>query len=248
MKLLILMLILILMTTTNLLAGTLEHEVSTTSQLRQEVELLSLEIETLKKNQQSVMDVYIQRDQELSAQILKEKFRGEQFKTQIRLSQDKLAKHAKAMKTITSQTWLKDFWSRYDNSLKLAHPLYAPKLQERIQKLKMELEQQKISYEHALLQTWFVLDNDLAQAQQAEFILSPLQVDEKLYHLEMVRFGRTKGYFRTSEGQYGQLLFNDKWQMEFFEDTSSQKMIETLLSQFKQQQKTGFYQLPGIQL
>lgn len=246
MKLLILTLVFI--TNTNLLAGTLEQEVSITSQLRQEVELLSLEIETLKKNQQSVMDVYIQRDQELSSQILKEKFRGEQFKTQIRLSQGKLAKHAQAMKTKTSQMWLKNFWSKYENSLTLAHPLYAPKLQERIKKLKMELEQQKISYEHALLQTWFVLDNDLTKAQGTEFILSPLQVDEKLYHLEMVRFGRTKGYFRTSEGQYGQLLFNDKWQMNFFEDTASQKMIETLLSQFKQQQKTGLYQLPGIQL
>ena len=245
MKLIILSILLVQVT--QVAASTLQDEVLATSKLRQEVELLSLEVENLKKSQQSEMDVYIQRDQEVSAQILKEKFRGGQLKTQIRLSQEKLKSHAKNLNTKSNEVWLKNFWKKYEESLTQAHPLYAPKLQEKIQKLKLDLEQKKISYEHALLQTWFVMERDLAKSQEAEFLLSPLQ-GEKLYHVEMVRLGRNQGYFRTAEGQYGKLYYTNKWEMNFFEDASSQKMIENLLTQFKQQQKTGLYQLPGIQL
>ncbi|MCM2349787.1 MAG: DUF3450 family protein [Bacteriovoracaceae bacterium] len=245
MKFLVLILTL---TITPSFAGKLDQTVAETSQLRQEVELISLEVENLKKGQQAEMDVYIQRDQELTAQILKEKFRQEQFNTQIQLGKKKLESYS--IKTINklSVLWLRDFWTKYEMSLDRAHPLYASKLKDRVQKLKMDFEQKKISYEHALLQTWFVLENDLNKSQEADFSLSPLQVREKLYHVEMVRLGRTKGYFRTAEGQYGQLHFNNQWELIFYDDASSKKMIETLLTQFKQQQKTGLYQLPGINL
>lgn len=228
--------------------ASLNSEVTATSQLRQEVELLSHEVETLKKSQQSEMDVYIQRHQEVTGMILKEEFRGEQLRTQIKLGQNKLEGHAKITKASGSETWLKTFWTKYDQSLDMAHPLFSRKLKERLNKLKLDLEQKKISYEHALLQTWFVMESDLSKSQEAEFLLSPLQVGEKLYHVEMVRFGRNKGYFRTAEGQYGQLVYGKAWEMKFFDDKSSQEMIETLLAQFKQQQKTGLYSLPGIQL
>lgn len=228
--------------------ASLHSEVASTSQLRQEVELLSHEVETLKKGQQSEMDVYIQRHQEVAGMILKEEFRGEQLRTQIRLGQNKLEGHAKNTKSDGSEIWLKTFWAKYDQSLDMAHPLFSRKLKERLNKLKLDLEQKKISYEHALLQTWFVMESDLSKSQEAEFLLSPLQIDEKLYHVEMVRFGRTKGYFRTAEGQYGQLIYGKAWEMTFFEDKASHEMIETLLAQFKQQQKTGLYSLPGIKL
>lgn len=221
-------------------------DIALTAELRQEVEVLSLEIENLKKAQQSEMDAYIQRDQEITGQILKEKFRNEQYKTQIKLGQTKLSQSPR--KRDQSDVWLKKFWSEYETSLKMVHPLVSSKLQERIHKLKIDLDQKKISYEHALLQTWFVLESDLTKSQDAEFILSPMQIGDKLMHVEMVRLGRTKGYFRTADGQYGKLFYNEKWDYEFYKDTSSQKMIETILTQFKQQQKSGLYQLPGIKL
>jgi hypothetical protein len=224
------------------------NEVALTSGLRQDVELLSHEVETLKKSQQSEMDVYIQRYQEVTALVLKEKFRMEQLQSQIKLSQQMLESHSKKILSKSSENWLKSFWMKYEQSLKSAHPLYGIKLQERLNKLKIDLTFKKISYEHALLQTWFVLENDLNKSQDAEFILSPLQVGEKLYHVEMVRLGRTTGYFRTAQGQYGQLSYNTNWDVSFYQDPSSISMIETLLTQFKQQQKTGLFNLPGIKL
>lgn len=228
-------------------ADSLTKEISETAQLRQEVEILSLEIENLKKSQQSQIDVYIQRDQEISAQIMKENFRSEQYLTQIKLGQTKLG-DPKNLRHRGAVSWLKSFWEEYVTSLKTVHPLSFTKLNERIQKIKLDFELQKIGYEHALLQTWFVLESDLNKAQDAEFILSPLQIGDQLLHVEMVRLGRTKGYFRTAEGKYGHLSYVKKWELEYYDDKKSHQMIETLLSQFKQQQKTGLYQLPGIKL
>lgn len=229
-------------------AQNLNSEVTATAQLRQEVELLSHEVETLKKTQQTEMDVYIQRHQEVTAQVLKEKFRYEQLKTQIKLGQGKLENHSKRILAKGPENWLKDFWAKYEESLKSAHPLYSGKLRERLEKLKVDLAFKKISYEHALLQTWFVLETDLNKSQDSEFVLSPMQLENNLYHVEMVRFGRTKGYFRTAEGQYGLLTYDGKWKVQFFNDATSRGEIETLLGQFKQQQKTGLYNLPGINL
>ncbi len=226
----------------------LNEEVSQVTNLRQEVELLSSEIEVLKKSQQAEMDVYIQRFQEVESLLLKEKFRQSQLQTQIQLGKAKLTNHLKEIKGPKSDLWIKNFWNKYLKSLSVAHPLMAEKLKDRIEKLKIELNFKKISYEHALLQTWFVLETDLNKSQDAEFVLAPLQLDGKLYHVEMVRFGRTQGYFRTSEGQYGQLTFDKKWQLQFFEDATSKTQIETLLGQFKQQNKTGFYHLPGLKI
>jgi hypothetical protein len=122
------------------------------------------------------------------------------------------------------------------------------KLNDRLQKIKLDFTQKRISYEHALLQTWYLLDEDLKKSQEAEFILAPLKIREKTYHVEMVRMGRTGGYLRTANGQYGQLHFEKDWEIVFFDDGQSKKMIEILLAQFKQQQKTGLYSLPGKNL
>jgi len=240
--------LLVLLISLPVFAQNLTDEVAKTAQLRQEVELLSHEVEALKKSQQAQMDVYIARYQEITSSILKEQFRRDQLKDQIKLSKEKLEKHSKNILSKTSENWLKEFWTKYEASLKLANPLLSNKLSERISKLRVDLQFKKISYEHALLQTWFVLETDLNRSQDAEFILTPLQADNKLYHVEMVRLGRTKGYFRTAQGQYGLFKNTGNWSMEFFNDASSKAMVETLLSQFKQQQKTGEYQLPGVRL
>ncbi len=229
-------------------ADTLSDEVSSTAELRQEVELLSLEVENLKKSEQSEMDVYIQRDQEVSAQILKEKFRQDQINTQINLSRGKLQEKSRLVLKKGSYQWILEFWTKYENSLQRAHPAFSSKLLERISKLRLDLTFNKISYEHALLQTWFILESDLNKSQESEFILSPLQIESTLFHVEMVRMGRNKGYFRTAQGKYGLLFFKDGWKMNFFTDSSSIDLIETLLTQFKQQQKTGLHSLPGIHL
>ena len=224
------------------------EEIAQTAKLREEVELLAHEVEALKKTQQAEMDVYIQRFQEISAQTLREKFRQDQLKTQIKLGQKKLETQMGSKVSIQGLSWLKEFWGQYEQSLQMANPIYAVKLKERVAKLKLDLEMKKISYEHALLQAWFVLESDLNKAQEAEFALTSLELDGKLYHVEMVRLGRTLAYFRTADAKYGLMMFTDKWFTQFLTDSASKSDIETLLTQFKQQQKTGLHRLPEFNL
>ena len=228
--------------------SSLQEEVNVTAELRREVELLSSEIEGLKKTQQAELDVYIQRHQEVTSLLLKEKFREDQLLSQIKLGKEKLEAYSKKISAKGSESWILDFWKQYEDSLKRAHPLYAGKLIERLNKLKVDFSFKKISYEHALLQTWFILESDLAKSQEAEFVLAPLQLKDKLYHVEMVRFGRSKGYFRSADGKYGMLSFNKNWELTIFDSKGDEEMIEVLLGQFKQQQKSGLFQLPGIML
>lgn len=241
-------LIVLVLVTSSVWGQNLHEEVSSTTKLRQEVESLSLEIETLKKDQQSEMDVYIQRFQEVMAQVLREKFRQEQIKGQIQLGQKKLEHQSKKALNKNSGAWIKEFWSNYDKSLQMANPVYAQKLRDKISKLRVDFDFNKISYEHALLQTWFVMESDLNKSQDADFVLSPLEISGSLFHVEMVRLGRSRGYFRSSDGRYGLLFYDKEWKTEFFDDSSSKSSIETLLTQFKQQQKTGTHGLPGFKL
>lgn len=229
-------------------ADTITSEVSAVVLLRQEVESLSIEVESLKKSGQSEMDVYIQREQEISTMLLKERFKTDQLKVQIEVGKNKIETSTKKVPAFSGEKWIADFWDRYLSSLKSAQPVYALKLNERLQKIKLDFSQKRISYEHALLQTWYLLDEDLKKSQEAEFILAPLKIREKTYYVEMVRMGRAGGYLRTANGQYGQLHYDHDWEIVFFDDSQSKKMIETLLAQFKQQQKTGLYSLPGKNL
>jgi hypothetical protein len=229
-------------------ADSITAEVSAVVFLRQEVETLSTEVESLKKSGQSEMDVYIQREQEISAMLLKERFKTDQLKVQIEVGKNKIETSTKKVPALSGEKWIAEFWNRYQSSLKSAQPVYATKLSDRLQKIKLDFIQKRISYEHALLQTWYLLDEDLKKSQEAEFILAPLRIKEKTYHVEMVRMGRAGGYLRTANGEYGQLQYNKDWEIVFFDDSQSKKMIETLLVQFKQQQKTGLYSLPGKNL
>lgn len=216
--------------------------------MRQEVEVLASEIEVVKKMNQSHLDVYIQREQELSSMLLREKFKTDQINSQINVGKNKIFQNQVNIKNSKKSLWITDFWPKYEDSLKKSNPLYANKIKERLEKIKLDFRDKRISYEHALIQTWFLIDEDLKKSQDSEYHLAPLNVNGETYNVEMVRLGRTKGYFRTAQGQYGLMEHKGKWILSYFEDKKSKDMIESLLVQFKQQQKTGLYNLPGIKL
>lgn len=240
--------LLFFISTTNSFAQASNDEVQAVINLRQDVEVLSLEVENVKKSNQALMDTYIQREQELSAMLIREKFRSDQIKSQIALGKNKIYSNQVNMTTKSDTNWLVKFWMRYEDSLKKANPLYSNRLKEKLQKIKLDYKDKRLSYEHALMQTWFIVDEDLKKSQDTEYHLAPLSLEGKNYNLEMVRLGRTKGYFRSAEGKYGLLELKDKWAVTYFEDKESITKIDLLLSQFKQQQKTGLFNLPGMSL
>jgi len=216
--------------------------------LREEVEALSLEVESQKKSNQAEVDVYIQRQQEVETSLLKEKFKTDQLLEQIKIGKGKIERLSKNNKAILVDNFLTKLWKSYEESLKRANPVFATKLNERLQKLKFDYINRKISYEHALLHTWFLFEDDIKFSKEAEFSISSLTIDNKTHQVEMVRLGRNMAYIRTAEGQYAKMVTKPTIMLEYYSDNNSIENIETLIKQFKLQNKTGIYNLPGLNL
>lgn len=225
----------------------LKEDINQVMKLRQEVEVLSVEVEYLKKSSQSEIDVYLSREQEVNATLLKEKFKTDQLNIQIKSGKEKIERLSGA-KYKNVKNFLTDFWEKYEKSLSKANPVISTKLKERLSKLKFDYSNRKISYEYGLLQTWYILEDDLKLSKEADFVIASIPYGEKTIQAEMVRMGRTMAFIRTAEGRYGVLYSNPEMKIDFYEETNSKEMIDVLIKQFKQQTKTGLYQLPGLKI
>lgn len=226
----------------------IKDDVTQVMKLREEVELVAAEVESLKKASQAEVDVYLNREQEVNSNLLKEKFKTDQLKIQIKSGKDKIEKMSKNNQGTTLENNLTKFWTKYDSLLDKANPVIATKLKERLNKLKFDYKNKKISYEHALIQTWYLLEDDFKSSKEADFSISSLNYQGKNYQLEMVRLGRNLAFYRSAEGEYGQLNATPSLKLVKFSDSKSKEMIDLLIIQFKQQTKTGLYSLPGIRI
>lgn len=217
--------------------------------LRQEVEKLANELEAQKKEQQAVLDVYLQRRQELQALILREKFRADQLATQkSKLSQALKEKSLDAQGSPKAPAWFAPLLARLQDEIDRGLPL--GERADDIGRIRTTLAQGKTTVESSLVQTWFVLEGALKRRTSSEFLLTPLRVGGVTAPAEVVRLGDLLAYVRTADGVYGMVSrpeLNAPWELKKFEGSKEAEQVERLLSQFKQNQKTGLYHLPGMQ-
>ncbi len=224
--------------------------------LRTEVELQAQETEIQKKRYQSQIDVSIQKEQELQEEILRLELTKRQLQKQIFLSKEKLAKHSfvqghvKGQKEERRDGKLKSFWNDYEVFIQGDFPLVRKLEEERLKKIRIQYDDQKISYEQAIIQTVLLLDDHLQKNTVTEFLLTPYAENEKSYNLEMIRLGGALGLYRSADSKYGLIRKDDQthWKMVESSDRDFQRGLDLLLTQFKQQIKTGLYQIPGVHL
>ena len=218
-------------------------------ELRQEVERLASELEVQKKEQQAVLDVYLQRRQEIQALILREKFRADQLATQKnKLAQALKEKSLDAQGSPKAPTWFAPLLNRLQQEMDRGLPL--GERPDEIGKIRATLAQGKTTVESSLVQTWFVLEGALKRRTSSEFMLTPLQIGGVTAPAEVVRLGDLLAYVRTADGVYGMVsrpTHDAAWDLKKFDGKKETEQVEKLLSQFKQNQKTGLYHLPGLQ-
>lgn len=215
-------------------------------ELRQDVERLAQEVEEKQKETQSTLDVYLQRRQEIQAQLLREKFRSDQLQTQKnRLSEALKKNRLDAAGSIKAPEWFAPLLNRLESELALNLPM--GEASNELEKIRGTLAQGKTTFETALIQTWFLLENSIRRRTSSEYLMTTVEINQKKEPAEIVRLGDLLAYVRTAGGEYGLMSRQgDKWQMTRFEDKSKQGQIEKLISQYKQNQKTGLYELPGM--
>lgn len=215
-------------------------------ELRQDVERLAQEVEEKQKENQSTLDVYLQRRQEIQAQLLREKFRADQLQTQKNRLAEALKKNRlDAAGSIKAPEWFAPFIDRLGKELALNLPM--GEASNELEKIRGTLSQGKTTFETALIQTWFLLENSIRRRTSSEYLMTTVEIDQKKEPAEIVRLGDLLAYVRTAGGEYGLMSRQgDKWQLTRFDDKSKQLQIEKLIAQYKQNQKTGLYELPGM--
>lgn len=215
-------------------------------ELRQDVERLAQEVEEKQKENQSTLDVYLQRRQEIQAQLLREKFRTDQLQTQKnRLSEALKKNRLDAAGSIKAPEWFAPLLDLLERELALNLPM--GEASNELEKIRGTLSQGKTTFETALIQTWFLLENAIRRRTSSEYLMTTVEINQKKEPAEIVRLGDLMAYVRTAGGEYGLMTrLGDKWQLSRFEDKSNQAQIEKLISQYKQNQKTGLYELPGM--
>lgn len=215
-------------------------------ELRQDVERLAQEVEEKQKENQSTLDVYLQRRQEIQAQLLREKFRADQLQTQKNRLAEALKKNRlDAAGSIKAPEWFAPFIDRLEKELALNLPM--GEASNELEKIRGTLSQGKTTFETALIQTWFLLENSIRRRTSSEYLMTTVEIDQKKEPAEIVRLGDLLAYVRTAGGEYGLMSRQgEKWQLTRFDDKSKQLQIEKLIAQYKQNQKTGLYELPGM--
>ncbi len=221
-------------------------------ELRQQVERLAAEAEALQKEEQGILDVSLQRLQELEGQRLREKYRADQIAGQRALVLKKLGERKLGVEASTGRqtpAWYGEYMDRLERELARSLPLENLPSASAPTKIRQDLDNGRISFENALVQTWFAVEAALKRRTSADFVITRFQVDGKTRQAEIARLGDLMAFARTAEGEYG-LLARDKgdaWGFTPFTGGPEQKQVEQLLAQFKKNQKTGLYRLPGIQ-
>ena len=218
------------------------------SQMRLQVEALADEIESQRKEDQATIDAYIQRRQEIQTLLLRERFKAQQLAAQKKRLDDELKKrNLSGVATIADPGWLSPLLDRLDSEIGKGLPLPRPKRE--LLAIKTALSKGKTTLESALVQTWFVIDEALRFRTTTEYLISTLTAESVETPAEIARFGDLLAYVRTSEGAYGVLSWDESrtaWSLQTYEDRESQTQIAKLLEQFKQNQKTGLFALPGL--
>jgi len=229
-----------------LLSGSVFAQVDEVLALRQEVEALATQVESTQKENQAKLDVYLQRRQELEAQLLRERFRAQQFGEQRRRLADKLrALNLDPQGSLKAPAWFTPLVQELRAELRSGLPLAEES--DELAKLLGLMAQGKTTLETGLIQVWFQLEAALKKRQGAEYLMTVIERAGKSVPAELVRLGDLMAFVRTASGEYGLYRRTPQgWQWQDLKDTAEQTQVDKLLSQFKQNQKSGLYQLPGL--
>jgi len=232
-----------------LMVGLLGYSLNTYSgtvdemlKLRQEVEVINQELQTMQKSYQSQMDVYIQEDQDLEAKTLQEKLKTTQISKTISLLQLKTLDQN--TKKVQNKLPFEKLVADYLNYLNGLLPDEKIQSTEKIEKIVFELKTNKLTYEQALLQVWFLFESDLRSSQEVSFKLSKIDLDGESFAVEMVKLGRSLAYIRTTDKRFA--FLNNQNTPAMIDSSNDQKNLEVLFSQIKKDQKTGVFELPML--
>ncbi len=214
--------------------------------LRQEIELLNTDLESLQKNQSTQLDSLLSRRSELEIQLKKERLKSLQLKEKKLALKYKIA----PKKGLTPKeremvlAWHKDLTQWLNNSLPY-------KIEERSLELKKigEAIKNDASLHEVVAQLWKFSEKQFDLVRHNKFEVVPLEVEGKKTTAEVARVGLLTFAFKLPTDEFGFAKKREgKWILDVADQNSELTAAKRLISKFKEKKYSGLFDLPIAEL
>lgn len=214
--------------------------------LRQEIELLNTDLESLQKNQSSQLDSLLSRRSELEIQLKKERLKS------LQLNEKKLALKYKIApkKGLTSKeremvlSWHKDLTQWLNNSLPY-------KIEERsfeLKKIESNIKN-NVSFHEVVGQLWKFSEKQFDLIRHNKFEVVPLEIEGKKSTAEVARVGLLTFAFKLPSNEFGfAKKIGGKWILNVADQNNELTAAKRLISKFKEKKYSGLFDLPIAEL
>ncbi len=213
------------------------------TQLRGEIELLSKDTESQNKNLQSEIDSLAQKKNELSSQLMREKFRGKQLQAKVQRLQMK-TKTQPSADPKSSQlmlSWIKS----YQDSLTELIPFKQEARKAQLQKIAQRLESGLESHESLMVDFWTFLENEKKLSETNSYQILDIEVEGQLQKCEVARLGLKSLFAITPSQKMLQAeLTSEGWKWKDIKTQEQKKSILSLVDHLKNRNTSILYVLP----
>jgi chromosome condensin MukBEF ATPase and DNA-binding subunit MukB len=210
--------------------------------VRQEIEILNTDLESLQKNQNSQLDSLLSRRSELEIQLKKERLKSLQLKEKKMALKNKIApkKGLSLKERAMVLRWHKDLTQWLNNSLPY-------KIEERNLELKKieEAIKNNTSFHEVVGQLWKFSEKQIDLIRHNKFEVLNLEVDGKKSTAEVARVGLLTFAFKLPSDEVGfAKKTGGKWILDVSDKNNELTAANRLISKFKEKKYSGLFELP----
>jgi hypothetical protein len=217
-------------------------------QLRQDVEILDESIQDKKDTQKAKMKSLVMQKSELEATIAREDLKIKQIEKELNKVKAQIkdaSKNSQGLKPLilNAITLLE---ANIDNAI----PFKTKERRADLQRTKMQLEQNLITPQKALVLVWNSFDDAIRMSKENGIFKQSIMIDGKPRLAEVARLGTIMMFFKTPDERVGYVVKNketSKNTWDYVEVINKEKKAQvlTLFDAFKKQIRTGYFTLPN---
>jgi len=214
--------------------------------IRQEIELLNTDLDSLQRTQNSQMESLLSRRAELEIQLKKERLKGFQLKEKKLALKNKIApkKGMTPKEKELVQSWHKDLALWLDNSL----PYKNEERKLELEKIK-ETINKNASFHEVIGQLWRYSEKQIELVRHNKFEVVNLEVAGKKTTAELARVGLITFAFKLPSEEFGfAKKVGGKWVLNIADKNDELTAAKRLISKFKEKKYSGLFDLPIVEL
>ena len=213
------------------------------AELRQEVETLSLDLETAKEDTRSRLQTLDAQKTDLGVQQGRAQFQLDALQKE---HAEKQALVASASSDPAYRTALLSASAELKTQIETGLPFRTQQRLEALDELTGKISSEQLSNEQSMARLWAFAEDELRLARENAKDRQVISFDNREVLADVVRLGMVALYFRTPDDQVGRAVKNgDNWTWVAFEDRGEANQVLALFDGFERGLRTGIYSIPN---